>query len=186
MTWRKFTCAGRPEMNASFDGRPVQLELESHKLVLIDPLALDGLAEQLAAVGGLAEPEQIRQLSELGRYGLRIGLHPVPNPAPGMYEIGLDAFEAVASDSPEPGVFDIDTGTVVVIDLSALTAVARIFTWDRYDALMQAAPGDETVLEMINAEVGGPRFAIIAADAATPFSGDGAFRLRRDVPKATS
>jgi hypothetical protein len=31
-------------MNAPFDGRPVRIQLESTHVVLIDPIALDGLS----------------------------------------------------------------------------------------------------------------------------------------------
>ena len=48
----------RLKMDASFDGRPVRFQLESGHVVLIDPLGLDGLSEQLAQVGQLPESER--------------------------------------------------------------------------------------------------------------------------------
>jgi hypothetical protein len=75
-------------------------------------------------------------------------------------------------------VFGVDSGTVVVIDIAALEKVARALTWDRYDALLQSPPGDDSALEALNREVGGPWFAIVLADAGAAFSGDGAFALR--------
>lgn len=165
-------------MNASFDGRPVRFQLESGHVVLIDPLALDGLSEQLAQVGDLPAGEQFSKLRALGEEGLRIGVQLVGNAAPGTYEISLDSFEAADDSDTDPAVFDIDTGTVIVIDGGALSAVARAFTWDRYDALLQAPVEDHSILTEINQEVGGPRFAIVSADAERAFSGDGAFRLK--------
>lgn len=123
--------------NASLDGRPVRLDLQSPRLVLIDPLALDGLLD-------------------------------------------LDSFESVDAHDPDPGVFEIDSGTVVVIDLSALLPVASTLTRDGYDYFLQSPIGDDSRLMAINDDVGGSRFAIISADASRPFSGDGPFRLLTD------
>jgi hypothetical protein len=107
-------------MNASFDGRPVRLPLESGHLVLIDPLALDGLSRQLADVGRLPVSEQLPGLQALGEHGLRIGAQERRGAAPGTYEISLDAFEAADSSDTDAGVFEIDSGAVIVIDGSAL------------------------------------------------------------------
>ena len=95
-------------------------------------------------------------------------------------EVGLNCFAAAKDTDLDPGVFEIDTGTVIVIDGHALSAVARALTWDRYDAFLQSPLDDDSVLTQIYQETGGPRFAIVTADAASPFSGDGAFRLRAD------
>jgi hypothetical protein len=165
-------------MNASFDGRPVRFQLESGHVVLIDPLALDGLSEQLAQIGQLPESERFSKLQALGEHGSRIGVQTVGGAAPGMNQIGLESFEAADARDSDPGVFDIDTGTVIVIDGGALSAVARALTWDRYDALLQGSGEDDPILAELNRETGGPRFAIVSADAESPFSGDGAFRLQ--------
>ena len=165
-------------MNSSFDGRAARIQLESRYVVLIDPLALDGLSDQLAQIGALPVSQQLPELQALAEHGLRIGVQEVEIAGPGLYQVGLDSFEAAGAAQSDPGVFDIDTGTVILIDLHALSAVARAFTWDRYDALLQAPPDDDSMLAAINDEVGGPRFAIVSADADSPFTGDGAFRLR--------
>ncbi len=167
-------------MNASFDGTPCRFQLDSEHVVLIDPLALDGLSSQLAEVGNLPESERFSKLQALGELGLRIGVQALSGATPGMYQIDLDSFEAADASDIDPAVFDIDTGTVIVINGGALSAVARALTWDRYDALLQAPVDDRSILTQINEEVGGPRFAIVSADAARPFSGDGAFRLKAD------
>jgi hypothetical protein len=167
-------------MNTSFDGRPVRLRVESGHIVLIDPLALDGLAEQLAAAGTLPLPELLSRLQSLGQEGLRIGLRPLDDATPGIYEIGLDSFEAADHGDADPDVFETDSGAVVIIDGGALSAVGRALTWDRYDALLQASLNDDSVLTEIIEAVGGPRFAIVSADADRSFSGDGAYRLRPD------
>lgn len=172
--------SGRAITNASHDGRPARFELQSDKLVLIDPIALDGLRDELGAVSGAPPSEQPGMLQALAAQGLRIGLAELAAFQPGVYELDNDSFEPVDADNPEPGVFQIDTGTVVVIDLSALLPVANALTWDRYDEFLQSPIGDDSRLMAINDDVGGPRFAIISADASRPFSGDGAFRLLTD------
>ena len=163
--------------NASFDGGPVRLDVQSGRLVLIDPLALDGLHDELTAVSAAPPSEQRTMLQALGAQGLRIGFEELSAFQPGVHQLDLEAFESVDARDSHPGVFEIDSGTVVVIDLSALSAVARALKWDRYDELLQRPVGDDSLLEEINADVGGARFAIISADAGRPFSGDGAFRL---------
>lgn len=56
--------------------------------------------------------------------------------------------------------------------------VAGALTWERYDAWLQRAAGDDSVLEAITADAGGPCFAMLTSDADSPFSGDGGtFRL---------
>jgi hypothetical protein len=169
-------------MNASFDGELARLELKSSHVVLIDPLALDGLARQLAEICDGPVSDRTAKLAALGDLGLRIGLHQVPASGPGFYEVSPDSFESVDGDVTDSGVFDIESGTVVIIDVAALGAVARALTWDRYDGLLQLPVGDFSILEDINAELGGPRFAIVSAHDASPFTGDGAFRLRADMP----
>jgi hypothetical protein len=163
-------------MNASFDGRPVRVQLESEHLVLIDPLALDGLSTQLAEVG--KAPSDRAALPAEGSWRATVCANSLAAPTPGIYEIGLDSFEAAVESDVDAGVFDTESGTVIVIDGSALSAVALALTWDRFDRLLQAQAGDDSILLEINQAVGGPRFAIVSADAESPFSGDGAFRLR--------
>jgi hypothetical protein len=56
-----------------------------------------------------------------------------------MYQVDPDPFEAVDLDNTDRAVFSVDTGTMIVIDGNALSAVARALTWDRYDAVLQDA-----------------------------------------------
>jgi hypothetical protein len=168
-------------MNASFDGRPVRLTLQSDRLVLIDPLALDGLRAELTEISRVAPNKQAEEIHALGVRGLRIGLVDVPSFQTGTYEFDVRSFESVDPDSSDQGVFEVDSGTVVVIDMAALEQVAGALTWDRYDALCQSSPSNDSALEALNSDVGGPRFAILLADAESQFSGDGAFRLRTEL-----
>jgi hypothetical protein len=165
-------------MNASFDGRPARFRIESGHVVLIDPLALDGLSPELIRISELPEAERLFKLGALGDHGLRIGVQPFDPVPGGLFQIVRDYFEAVDPDDTDPAVFDVDTGTVVVIDGAALGRVARSLTWQRYDDLTRAEVDDHSVLHQINRDVGSPRFAIVSADANSPFTGDGCFRLK--------
>jgi len=167
-------------MNSSFDGRPVRIDLKSHRLLIIDPLALDGLRDQLAAIGAAEAHEHVALVKALA--GLRVGLHEVEHFQPGTYELDLDSFEQADLGDATPEVFEVDSGAVVIIDLTILEAVARAFTWERYDALLQSPPGDDSAVDALIHEVGSGGFAIVSADAAKHFSGDGAFRLKHDHP----
>jgi hypothetical protein len=165
-------------MNASFDGQPARLTLRSGRLLCIDPLALDGLRDQLTELAQVTPSEQQEVVLALGAQGLKVGLLDIPSFQPGTFELDVESFEGVDPGGADPSVFEVDSGAVVVIDVAALDAVARTLTWNRYDALLQTAPGDDSALEALNRDVGGPWFAILSADANSSFSGDGAFRLR--------
>lgn len=169
-----------PTTNASHDGSAVHIELRSSQLVLIDPLALDGLREELQGVATASPSDKPPMLESLGQSGLRIGLAELDAFQPGVYRLDIDCIAPANDKDPDPGIFQIDSGTVVVMDLAALGPVARTLTWDRYDEYLQSPIGDDSRLEAINSEVGGPYFAIISSDANRPFSGDGAFRLLTD------
>ncbi len=54
-------------MQVSFDGTPVTLHLESRYVVAIDPLALDGLANELAELMTAEEAEQLGAAAGVGR-----------------------------------------------------------------------------------------------------------------------
>ena len=173
-------------MNASFDRRPAQVTLRSGRVLCLDPLALDGLRTQLTELSQAGPSKQREMALALGAHGLKIGLLDIPGFQPGTFEFDVESFESVDPGIHDPTVFEIDSGAVVVIDLVALDAVARTLTWDRYDALLQTPPDDDSALEALNREVGGPWFAIISADADSPFSGDGAFRLRPESLRRVS
>lgn len=170
-------------MNVSLDGAPVRFTLRSPRLLLIDPLALDGLRDQLRELDPSAPGEPEATIATLSDYGLRIGLHDLSDFEPGTFEIDRHAFESVDEDTVDPRVFEIDSGTLVVIDLTALAAVAGALTWERYDAWLRSPVGDDRVLEAIKADAGGTCFAILTSDADSPFSGDGTFRLRPGSPR---
>ena len=173
-------------MVCSLDGRPVYVDVTSNHLVLIDPLALDGLSDQLVAIADADLATQSVQLRALGEYGLRIGLRRVPGLTPGTYEIDPDSFEPVDPESSGDGVFDIDSGTVIAIDLNALAAVAKSLTYDRYDSFLRTPLWGYTSPDDLVQELGGPFFAIVFANADRPFAGDGSYQFRPGTPKRVS
>lgn len=166
--------------NFAFDQHPARLDLTSSMIVLLDPLALDGLSAELQRVPAAPVAQQPRLLREI-QSGLRIGVHELTDFRPGTFELGVNDFES-ASDG-DASAFDVDSGTVVVIDLPYLGRVASALTWDRYDALLQSPVDDDTALNQLVEDVGGPFFALIAASADSSFDGDGAFRVRAGAPR---
>jgi hypothetical protein len=156
----------------------VRLTLRSSRVLCIDPLALDGLRTELTELSRAPAARQQEMARALGAHGLRIGLIEIPDFQPGTFELDLASFESADPEDADAGVFEVDSGTVVVIDLVALEAVAATLTWERYDALLQTPPDDDSALDALNRDVGGPWFTIVFADAESAFSGDGAFRLR--------
>jgi hypothetical protein len=135
------------------------------------------------ATGGADPERQVELVRALGSRGLRIGVHRVAGFRPGRYRVDLASFCRAAERENGPGVFDVDSGGVVLIDLALLGEVARAFTWDRYEALLRAPVGDLSALQDMTAVVGRPGFAVLSASADSPFSGDGAFRLLADQPR---
>src|SRR2546430_17721997 len=112
--------------NVSFNGDPVDVELTSPYVVLIDPLALDGLRDRLQRASQLPPVEQRRLLQELSQ-PLRIGLHDVKDFRTGVYRVDLGGIER-PDDPPDPWIVDIDTGTTVLAALVHLGLDARVLT----------------------------------------------------------
>lgn len=167
--------------NISFDGTPVVFEAPSSHLVLIDPLALDGLAAEIAALATAPLEARIQALAAMPGF-LQVGVQPIPPGDGHVFRLTLDDFEHVG-EACGPAIVDIDSGTMVVADLGCLPRVAAVLTWDRYDWLLQAPLGDTSREREITREVGGACFAIIGGDADRAFAGDGAYRLRPGRPE---
>jgi hypothetical protein len=161
----------------------VQLQLSCAYLALVDPMALDGFRDELQELEGHSALEQRALLAGMVP-PLRIGVHEIANFRPGLYRVALTDFICVKGSAEDAGVVDVDSGTIVLTDLAHLARVARSFTWDRYDLALQAPPEDDVIFREIEAEVGGPFFALLMGAAGTPFDGDGAFRLRNTAPSA--
>ena len=178
--------------NLSSSDGPAYIDVISQHLVLLDPLALDMLPVQLPELSRLDSSSLLIALSKISKdvrrrnFGLRIGWCELPSLSPRTYTIDANSFDPVEPDDTHEDVFDIDCGTVVVVDVSALGAVAATLTWERYDLLLQQPIGDSTLIEEMIREVGGKRFAIVSGDINYPFAGDGIYRFREGMPKCVS
>ena len=166
--------------NFFFYGEPIEIELSGPHILLIDPLALDGLSADLQTLYEIPLSEILKRIRELSG-GLRIGLAQVRDFCQGRYRLGNGDFEET-DDEADTSVFDIDSGTVCVIDLNHLRSTAKALTWDRYDAFLQSQAGDNSIWITIMKEVGGPFFGMLNGDVSTPFRGDGSYRLKPNAP----
>lgn len=168
--------------NVSDSGGPVEFQMSSSLLVLIDPLVLDGLSPKLQKLS-LSEvgsnPELIRALPG----PMKVGLHRVEAFVPGTYRIANEDLESADSNQADVGVFEIDTGTLILVDLGCLPRLAQILTWERYDRALQSPVGDDSSWLRFTEELGGPFFGILRSDINTPFRGDGAYRIKSGAPR---
>jgi len=168
-----------PVRNFSSRGEPIEFELSCPSVLLIDPLALDGLSAELQTMSEVPlgdMPEMIRDLPG----GLRIGLAQVSHFRIGRW-LGNDDLEET-DDGTDPSVFDIDSGRVCIVDLDHAGLTAKALTWDRYDAFLRSQVGDNSIWIDIVEEVGGPFFGMLNGDVSTPFRGDGSYRLKANTP----
>jgi len=163
------------------DGRgPIEFQMSSSLLVLIDPLVLDGLSAELQKLSPsevAANPELIRALQG----PMKVGLHCVEGFVPGAYRMANDDLESADGSQADVGVFEIDTGTLILVDLGYLSRLAQILTWERYDRALRGCE-DSTWLRFVE-ELGGPFFGILWGDIDTPFRGDGTYRVKSGAPR---
>lgn len=166
--------------NFSFSGEPIEFALSCPFVVLIDPIALDGLNAELQAISysPLAErPKLIRLLPGF----MRVGVEPIDRFHPGIYRLGNEDLEET-DDQEAAGTFDIDTGTVCVVDLNYLGPTAKTLTWQRYDNFLRSPTGDNSLWVEMTQEIGGFFFGMLSGDISTPFRGDGRYKLRSGAP----
>jgi hypothetical protein len=194
--------------NVSFDGQPIEFLVRAPFIVLVDPLVLDGWREDFQSLPpDLAD--RIEFILSLPT-SMHVGVQEIVGFKPGLYRLSHEDFEEVDCDNPDGSdedgdlggqesgdavdqvdyaehaaddrIFDIDTGSLIVVDLDHLGALARILPWERYDHALQAPKGDYSRFNEVSDELGGAFFGIVSADASTPFQGDGTYRLRRGAP----
>jgi hypothetical protein len=170
--------------NFSFRGEPIEFELSCPYIVLIDPLALDGVSAELRTVSELPPSEMQERIRDLSG-GLRIGLTQVSSFRKGRYRLGNEDLEE-DDDETDSSIFDIDSGTVCVINLDHLGATAKSITWNRYDAFLRSQVGDNSIWIEMMSEIGGPFFGMLNGDVSTPFRGDGSYRLKPNTPRPVS
>jgi hypothetical protein len=133
----------QPIRNFSFAGEPIELELACSHIVLIDPLAQDGLRAELQILSGSPQSEIAEGLRDLSG-GLRIGLALVGNFRPGRYKLGNEDIEETDNET-DSSIVDVDSGTICFIDLHHLGLAAKALTWDRYDSFLRSQVGDNSI-----------------------------------------
>jgi len=196
--------------NVSFDGQPIEFLVSAPFIALVDPLVLDGWSRDFQNLPSELDG-RIEFILSLPT-SMHVGLQEIVGFRPGLYRLSHEDFEEAWSDDPdadeedepiedeEPDdevdranfvghaaddrMFDIETGSLIVVDLDHLGALARILPWERYDHALQSPKGDDSKLKEMSDELGGAFFGIISADASTPFQGDGTYRLRKGAPHA--
>jgi hypothetical protein len=166
--------------NFSFRGEPIEFRLSCSWILLIDPLALDGLSADLQVISKTALNEIPAMIHDLPG-GLRIGVTEISDFSPGMYSLGNQDVEETR-DGDAISTFDVDSGTVCVIDLKHLGLTAKVLTWNRYDAFLRSQAGDNSIWVDMVTEIGGPFFGMLNGDVSTPFRGDGRYRLKPGRP----
>jgi len=171
--------------NVSGGRESIQLQISSPLLALIDPLVLDGISPELQKLSPsevAANPELVRALQG----PMKVGLHRIEDFVSGTYRIANDDIEAVVSDQGDVGAFDIDSGTLILVDLSYLARLAQILTWEKYDLALQSPADDDSCWLRFIDELGGPFFGILWGGIDTPFRGDGTYRIRSGAPHRTA
>jgi len=93
---------------------PPQLYMQSNCLVLIDPLVLDGLADQLSS---LPSPDHIDPVDSIAKfavphYTMRIAVYKIDDFRPGYYSLSRNDFVSVSYEDPDIKVVDVDSGTI--------------------------------------------------------------------------
>jgi hypothetical protein len=164
--------------NSSANAESVEFLLETGLVVLTDPLALDGLRNTLDVEFATRLAADARAVLSLPP-GLRVGVHRVPAFTPGPHRLSRSDIEEIdpGEGDDDPAVFDIDTGTLIAVDVRYLPVLAQVLTWERYDWFMQSPVGDRSRWDEIVEQVGGAMFCIIDADIDSRFPGDGRYRL---------
>jgi hypothetical protein len=194
--------------NVSFDGQPIEFLVNAPFIVLIDPLVLDGWSKDFQSLPSELE-DRIEVILALPT-SMQVGVQEIMGFRPGLYRLSPQDFEEAWRDhsdaDDEDGrieddgsdddlerltfavhvavdrIFDIETGSLIVVDLDHLGALARILPWERYDHALQSPRGDDSRFNEVCDELGGAFFGIIASAASTPFRGDGTYRLRKGAP----
>lgn len=172
----------RRPTNISFDGRPIEIVVNSAYLVLLDPLVLDGLRANLQSLAGCRPAERAGMLRNLPG-PMRIGVHEITGFRPGNYRLAASDLEAFDEDNvSDDGVCDVDSGAIIIADIGKLDAIATILTRERYDYLLRSPLEDDSRYLALIDELGGPYFGLLNPADGTAFNGDGSYKLREGSP----
>ena len=170
--------------NISFNTEPVDFNLNSRYVVLLDPLALDGLRGALSSLGANEKVHPWESIARMNSGFLRVGVHEVEKFKPGMYRLHFVDIIAASDSASETGACDIDSGTLIVVDYACFSTFVRSLTWERYDQALQSPVDDYSRFDSISQEIGGPYYALMSSDAERggDFVGDGSYMLRHGSP----
>jgi hypothetical protein len=174
--------------NASYDGPPVQLRIDSPWLACFDPLALDMLGDILRA----SAPFDIGELLKRANANHpAVACFTVPDFRPGAYTLDprdikkfgdededLDYSEGEqepGDEAPDYRFAAVDSGTLIFADVWHLPKLITMLTWEQYDRSL----GDDTILPGIVERLGGPYFALVVSDSrlGMHFDGDGTYTI---------
>mgnify|MGYP007050447531 CR=1 FL=1 len=161
--------------NVSWNTAPVAFTLRSPHVAVFDPAMLDVLRDE--AVGRETGAESLagaaRDLAARERGFACVACFPF---RPGAYSFDpndLERLDAVAAGSMDT--VAVDTGAVLIADVTALPVLAAHLDWTTYEAIFHD-DGDQIVEGLIN-RLGGAYFALAHGDPIRRFSGEGLYRV---------
>ncbi len=179
--------------NLSFDGSPVQFRLDSPLLVCFDPLALDIIRDSLPPDGGLDVGALLERVNV--NYPV-MGCYSIDEFQPGLYtldprdirkfgdeeqDFDYDQGEQAPIQPPDKATSfpfaAVDSGALIVADVSRLSKLVTLLTWEQYDLGLQ----DDAVFFNITVALGGACFAVIHGGCmpGMEFAGDGSYTIPR-------
>jgi hypothetical protein len=174
--------------NVSYDGSPVQFQMDSPRLACFDPLALDMLGDLLQP----GTPFDIVQLLKRANANHpAVACFTVPDFRPGAYTLDprdiktfgdenedLDYSEGgqeLADEAPDYLFASVDSGTLIFADVAHLPILITLLTWEQYDRSLS----DDNILPGIVERLEGPYFAVVSSDSrlGMQFDGDGTYTI---------
>jgi hypothetical protein len=179
------------------DGSPVEFMADSPDLLLFDPIALDFLRERLATLPQLSHEALRVSVIALCQEMGDIAHYQIDNFSPGLFQLQVGDIRKFGSEEeemndeewerwqaeenePDPGpprYVGVDSGTILLADISHLRQLTELLTPEEYDRA--------SVVRHINKALGGPYYGMIIANAnlGFEFDGDGTYTLRTGAVK---
>jgi len=166
--------------NISLGGVEAEFVTDSPYVLMLCPSVLDTLADKLGPLCARRCPDLKGVLGEFintEAYGL-IGMYELPDFLQGRYSLDISLVEKVSSRPP--GAFLVEHNALLAVDASKISLLSRRLDWEACCELLSARPDDSSVQQRIVESIGGPCFALAAADAelGLEFDGPGRYVLR--------
>jgi hypothetical protein len=177
--------------NVSFDGSPVQFRMDQPLLACFDPLALDMLRDLLPA-GAAIDIDGLLERASANCPAM--ACYTVPNFRPGLFTLdphdikkfgdeeqdfdygeGDETEGEPAGKAPSFPFAAVDSGALILADVSQLPKLVNLLTWEQYDLGLR----DDAVFAEIVEALGGPYFAVINGGVmpGMEFDGDGTYTI---------